>query len=255
MKLGIIGVGHLAEALLTGLMRPGAGGPGMAPERIILSPRGKGPALARACGCTLAADNAALVAGCDMVLLAVRPGDAAAALTGLPWRAGQTVLSACAGVPIAALESVAAPARIVRIMPILAGQFGASPTLVHPMMPALAPVLDAWGSTIALDHEAQFEAATTSAAIFGWVQALIASSADWTSTRGVPEAQARQLLAETFQAAAIMVRRTDRPIADLLASIATPGGITQAGLAHLQTRQVDIAWQEACDLVLNRLTR
>lgn len=250
MKLGIIGVGHLAQALLKGLVRSDC-----APESIVLSPRGKGPALARDMGHAVAADNAALVDVCDVVLLAVRPADAMEAVANLPWRPDQTLLSACAGVSIATLKQAGLCARIVRIMPIVAAEFGASPTLIYPQEPVVTPLLRAWGSIIALEYEAQFEVATTSAAMFGWVQALIQTSADWSVAEGLAPAQARQLMAETFLAAARMVTDSDRSIPDLLDSIATPGGITEAGLHHLHARQVPDYWQEACELVLEKLTK
>lgn len=249
MKLGIIGVGHLSEALLKGLEETGA-----LCADIMLSPRGKGPELARGTGYLLAPDNAALVEACDTVLLTVRPADAAAAVADLPWRPEQILLSACAGVSISTLRQAGVCARTVRIMPIIAAQFGASPTLVYPADNAPTPLLEAWGSIIALDSEQQFEVATTSAAIFGWVQALIDASVDWSVAEGLPKTQARQLMAETFLAAAGMVVHSDQPIPDLLDSIATPGGITEGGLRHLQECHVPDAWQEACKLVLKRLT-
>jgi pyrroline-5-carboxylate reductase len=250
MKLGIIGVGHLVEALLKGLLRAG-----LPPADILLSPRGKGPELARGAGFALAAGNTALVAECDTVLLAVRPADAAEAVSALPWRPDQLLVSACAGVPIAALERAGVTARIVRIMPIIAAQYGVSPTLVYPVDPALAPLLDAWGSTIALEREAHFEVATTSAAIFGWVQALIGTSADWSADEGLPRDQARRLVAETFLAAARMVTDSDTPIPELLDSIATPGGITEAGLNQLRADHVEQSWRDACAMVLRRLSQ
>jgi len=248
MTLGIIGVGHLAAAILRGISR--AGYPA---EEVILSPRGQGPALAAAQGFTLAADNASLVRSAGLVLLAVRPADAAAAVAGLPWRAGQTLASACAGVPIARLAGAAAPAEVVRIMPITAAQLGASPTLVYPMRPALEPLLRAIGSTIALRDESQFEAATVSAAIYGWVQALIRESAGWAGAAGLDAATARALMARTFVAAGRLADETDTPLDALLAGIATPGGITEAGLARLQDRGVPEAWRAACDVVLQKL--
>lgn len=250
MKLGIIGVGHLAHALLKGLARSED-----APDEIMLSPRGMGPALARDMGHALAADNAALVDACDVVLVAVRPADAMGAVANLPWRLNQILLSACAGVSIATLKETGVCARIVRIMPIVAAEFGASPTTIYPQEPVVTPLLRAWGSIIALDYEAQFEVATTSAAMFGWIQALIQTSVDWSTAEGLAPAQARQLMAETFLAAARMVADSDRSIPDLLDSIATPGGITEAGLHHLHARRVPDYWQEAFDLVLERLTK
>ncbi len=68
MRLGFLGVGHLAASILKGLLRSG-----IDPARIVLSPRGKGPSLAAAHGFDVAADNADLVSQADCVFLAVRP--------------------------------------------------------------------------------------------------------------------------------------------------------------------------------------
>lgn len=248
MTLGIIGVGHLAAAILRGLLRDG-----QPAEGVVLAPRGQGPDLAARHGFALAADNADLLRRADLVLLAVRPADAEAALRGLPWRAEHTLASACAGVPIARLAAVAAPAQVVRIMPITAAQLGASPTLVYPMRPSLEPLLHAIGSVIALQDEGQFEAATTSAAIYGWVQALIRDSAAWAAAEGLDPGTARRLMARTFIAAGRLADETDTPLDALIETIATPGGITEAGLTHLQGRDVPEAWRGACDVVLRKL--
>ena len=248
MRLGIIGVGHLAAAILGGLRRAG-----WAADGVMLSPRGQGPDLAARHGFALAADNAALVRACDLVLLAVRPGDAAGAVAGLPWREGQVLMTACAGVPTWRLAPQAGPARVVRIMPITASELGASPTLVYPMVPQVAAFLEAIGSTIALEAEEQFDAATVSAAIYGWAQALIRGGADWTEAQGLDAATARQLVARTFVAAGRLVAEKDTPMEDLLTSIATPGGITEAGLIHLREAGVPEAWDGACEVVMRKL--
>lgn len=229
MTLGVIGVGHLAGSILKGLLRAG-----MDPQDIQLSPRGHGPALADRDGFRLAADNAALVEACDTVLLAVRPKDAPSAAQGLPWRRGQVLMSACAGVATERLASATAPAQVVRIMPITAAELGASPTIVYPLVAQVQPFLDSIGSTIALDSEDQFEAATVSAAIYGWAQALIRDGAVWGAQNGLNADLARQLMARTFVAAGRMQGEQDAPMNEILASLCTPGGITQAGLDHLE---------------------
>ena len=246
MKLGVIGVGHLAVSMLDGLI-----GAGHAPDSILLAPRGRGLDLAQRHGFALAQGNAQIVAECDTVLLAVRPADAPAAVRGLPWRKGQTLLSACAGVPIAALN--AAPADVMRIMPITAARLGASPTLAYPLLPAARPLLDAIGSIIALRNEDEFEAATVSAAMYGWAQALIRTGADWTAAQGLDAADARQLVARTFTAAGRMIAEEDAPIDEILAALSTPGGITRQGLDRLENKGVHEAWEGACDAILARL--
>lgn len=247
MKLGIIGVGHLAGAILKGLVQ--AGHPA---KDIVLSPRGKGPALSAELGFGLGADNADVVARCDTVLLAVRPADAATAVQGLPWRADQVLMSACAGVPIAALQGTA-PAMIVRIMPITAAEQGASPTVVFPHTPKVQPFLDAIGSTIALENEAQFEAATVQAAVYGWAQALIRTGVEWGTQNGLPPSVARQLSARTFVAAGMMQTDESRTMDETIASLCTAGGITELGLTSLDLAGVPSAWEDACELVLRRL--
>ena len=248
MKLGIIGVGHLAVSILHGLLRTGC-----VPGEIMLSPRGEGPQMARDYGFALAEGNAQIVQDCDAILVAVRPADAALAVRGLPWRAGQIMLSACAGVPLADFDT--GGARKMRIMPITAAKLGASPTLVYPDLPEARPLLEAIGAPVPLRSEAEFEAATVSAAMYGWAQALIRTGADWTAAQGVDESEARQLVARTFTAAGRMIAEEDAPMDAILASLCTPGGITRAGLDHLEAQGAPAAWQGACDLVLARLKR
>ncbi|MEI4261624.1 pyrroline-5-carboxylate reductase family protein [Roseovarius sp. D0-M9] len=246
MKLGVIGVGHLAVSMLDGVLRAGH-----APETILLSPRGRGLDLAQTRGFALAKDNAQIVADCDLVLLAVRPDEAAGVVRGLEWRAGQTLLSACAGVPLAALD--AGPADVMRIMPITASKLGASPTLAYPDLAAARPLLDAIGTTIALQTEDQFEAATLSAVMYGLAQALIRTGAEWTARQGMDPSDARQLVARSFTAAGRMIAEENAPMDDILASLCTPGGLTRAGLDHLEAEGVPEAWEGACDAILARL--
>ncbi len=246
MKLGIIGVGHLAVSILQGLLRAG-----YAPGDIILSPRGKGPQMARDHGFALAEGNAQIVQECAAILVAVRPDEAPQVVRGLPWRAGQIMLSACAGVPLAEFD--VGNARKMRIMPITAAKLGASPTLVYPDLPAARPLLEAIGVPVSLRSEAEFEAATVSAAMYGWAQALIRTGADWTAAQGMDANDARQLVARTFTAAGRMIAEEDATMDNILASLCTPGGITRAGLDHLEAQGAPAAWQGACDTVLARL--
>lgn len=248
MNLGILGVGHLAETLLAGLMRSG-----MSPEKILLSPRGKGSELAAMHGFDLAQDNADLVRRSDCVLLTVRPAAAQAALTGLPWRDDQIVVSACAGVTIATLAAAATPARIVRIMPLTAAEIGKSPTILYPDLPELRAFLDRLGTPIPVGREEDFEIATINAAAYGWVQSLIGLTAAWSVAQGLAPDTARLLTARTFEAAGALIAEKPEPVAQLLHELVTPGGITERGLHVLEEADVPAAWEEACQAVLDKL--
>lgn len=253
MKLGIIGVGHLAGTLLAGLTRRGRDGVAMDPGAILLSPRGQGPELAARAGFGLAADNAELVRACDLVLLAVRPAAAEAAVRDLPWRAGQVLVSACAGVGIGRLAPLVAPARVARIMPVTAAAIGKSPTLLHPDLPQVAALLHALGPVIAIGSEPEFEVATVSAAVYGWAQVLVRQTAHWSEAQGLPAATARALVARTFEAAGALIAESPQEMDEMLHELVTPGGITERGLQVLTTGGLPPVWDAACAAVLTRL--
>ncbi|WP_119273498.1 pyrroline-5-carboxylate reductase family protein [Taklimakanibacter deserti] len=248
MTVGILGVGHLARSIIVRLLDSG-----MKPTDLLLSPRGQAPQLAARHGIPVAAGNRELVEGCPLVLLAVRPKDAVSALAGLPWTQRHTIVSACAGVTIGKLREAAPPARIVRAMPITACELGASPTTIFPDIAAARPLIDPLGPVIVLRSEEEFETATVSAAIYGWVQDLIRQSAAWIECHGVEAETARQLMARTFVAAGRMADEAEGDMETILRQLATPGGITELGLKTLERRNVSAAWSEASDAVLARL--
>lgn len=249
MIIGILGVGHLGKILAEALLR--AGHP---PQDLLLAPRGKSRTLAEAHGMVLAESSADLVARADLVLLAVRPRDAVAAVEGLPWRAGQMLVSACAGVPLAVLRALLPPGvALHRIMPLTAASLGASPTTLFPPDAGLERLLAAFGPVIVLGSEAQFETATVSAAVYGWVQRLVQLTADWSEARGMAPEAARQLVALTTVAAGRNIADNPQPMPQLMAALVTPGGITERGLEVLEQGGALQSWLAACQAVQARL--
>jgi pyrroline-5-carboxylate reductase len=125
-RVGVIGVGHLVSHMMPKLVEGNAS--------FLLSERSRGVSarLAARLGLAVSADNQAIVEDSEVVLLAVRPADALGVLKPLRFRAGQTLVSVCAGVPLADLGPAAHPARVVLVMPVVAAEFGESATLVYP---------------------------------------------------------------------------------------------------------------------------
>jgi methylmalonyl-CoA mutase cobalamin-binding subunit len=174
----------------------------------------------------------------------------------LPWRAGQVMVSACAGVPLARLRPLVAPATVVRAMPISAVAVCASPTVLYPDEPRARALFARLGEVLPLRDEGEFEVATVSAAVYGWVHDLIGRSAAWSEAAGLDPTTARRLAAMTFSAAARMiVADEEKSVAALVASLATPEALPREGLGVLQEREVAPAWDAACDAVLAHLRR
>lgn len=248
--VGVIGVGHLMHHLVPGLLRAAE------PPHIVLGPRNAETAadLAARFGVDVAQSSAAVVAQSDIVVVAVRPFQVTEALDGLPWRSGQTVLSLMAGVSIAQLEALAAPARAVRAMPVVAGAWGESATSLYPDDQTVRDLLAPCGQVAAMTTEAAFETASVFGATYGWLQALGAHLTDWLVAKGIDEGAARTLAAQSLRAAGTtLLERPETAPSDLVAELCLPGSITGLGLDELRTLDAFTPWDAASDRVLARL--
>lgn len=249
-RVGLVGVGHLAGYLVEGLAQA-------RPQlEVVLSPRNvdRSTQLAARFGARVAADNQAVCDAADVVLVTTRPGDVESVCRALDLRAGQTVISTAAGVPLSTLASAVGPATAIRAMPLTCSVIGRSPTLLLPEDPAARALFELLGTVHCVEKEAQFTPASVIAAYYGWVFALMDEAVAWSAAAGVPESTARDLVLETTRGAAEMgLRHPDRDLSDLLDSLATPGGVTRQGLETLDRRGSLGAWVEALEEVLQRL--
>lgn len=249
--IGIVGTGRIASYMVQGWV-----GAGIDPATITCSPRGRATAarLGRDCGVRVAESNADAVDFARVVVLAVPPAAAVETLGQLSFRAAQRVVSVCAGVPLDQLAQAARPADVALAMPTSAATIGMSPIPLLNADETVEEIFSVLGAAIPVATPEEFEVATVSAALYGWVLELIGRSAAWSFRRGLPPETARALSAEAFAAAGRMVADLPgRPVHEIAREVATRGGITELGLEHLGTTGVFEAWAEAERLVLERI--
>ncbi len=243
--VGVIGSGHLIRHMMPSMTKTGA--------RFLISERGREISTELACrfDVEVSADNQFIVEQSDIVILAVRPFDALEVCEALSFSDNQTILSLCAGITSADLAPAVSPAKLVMAMPVVAAQFGESPTLVFPDDPECRALLAPCGPVLALQTEDSFAPAATIACYYGWVQELISQMSDWVSAHGVDPEIARLLTAQMTRAAATTVReRTQTPIDELVAELATPRSYTLKGLEVLRTADAFAPWKQAADTLL-----
>lgn len=239
-KIAFLGGGNMAEAILGGLL---AGGVAMetglvvadiAPERRAL--------LERKYGIATTGDNAAAVRGADIVVLAVKPQQAAEVLAALAgaFTGKQLLISICAGLPTAALERQV-PARVARVMPNLpalarrgvSAICGGTRTTV-PDLDLVAELFTAVGAVVRLPEAQMNEATALSGSGPGFVFAFMEALAAAGTALGLAPETARKMAVETVRGAAELAAQTGENPAELRQRVCSKGGTTLAGLAAME---------------------
>lgn len=251
-SLAIIGVGHLASFLVRGLRRFGFEG------EIVLSPRNakKARQLARKETCQVAMSNQEAIEGRDIVILSTRPAEAESVLDATNFTPEQLVISVVAGRSIDQLEPLATPAKIATAMPISAAELGESPTLLYPDEPSARALFELLGEVIIAPDSKTFAAASANAALYGWIFALIARLEEANRALGLPHEEARAMVSGTFKAAAVVASSLPAGECEkFIDKLATPGGITDQGLALLRETDGLDAWERTLAEVATRLLK
>jgi pyrroline-5-carboxylate reductase len=249
---GVLGVGSIARAMVVGLCD---GIPD--PPRIVLSPRGAAVSAelaGRYPTVSVAADNQAVVAGADVVVVCLRKADAAL-LGDLTWRPEQVVVSAVAGVGIPRLTEWVTPvARICRSVPMPPVADRAGFTAVHPPLAEARTLFDRLGSTLEVEDVVAYEAlSATSATLAGFFEYL-RTQTGWLEARGIVSADARRYVAATFAGALTSLKTVDAPDFDeLAADYATPGGVNEQVARELREHGTFDVLEQALDRALGRL--
>lgn len=191
----------------------------------------------------LATDVQLAVRGAQTVVLAVKPQQVAAALSGVTLNPGALLLSVAAGVTTASLQRLCGDAvHIVRCMPNTPALLGcgmtglyASPAVPTAVRNRAQDIMASAGETCWLTDEAQLDAVTavsgSGPAYLFLLTELMQQSAQ---ALGLSEAVGRQLAVQTVIGAARMLAETGSDPAVLRAQVTSPGGTTQAALNSLR---------------------
>jgi pyrroline-5-carboxylate reductase len=256
MKVGFIGAGNMATGLARGWAR--ASGEPMAPEAMVFadaSPE-RAEQLASEVGGEALESNRAVADAADLILLAVKPNvldDVAADLVG----AGTPVISILAGTPVQRLSEALPELEIVRVMPNLGAQLRqgvfcvAFPDgLSRERRDQANALLGLLGDVIELD-ESLIDAAT---ALMGCTPGYLALMAEVLVEEGVKaglgEEESLRMVARSMAATGGLLDE-HQPTA-LKQAVASPGGMTEAGLEALEERGVRDAFRAAVEASLER---
>lgn len=257
MKLGFIGGGNMAHALIVGLKSQQFVMSNITVVELDASKRG---GLSRDLGVNASGELSSIQA-CDVIVLAIKPQQLPAlAKTLAPLLKQQLVISIAAGIRLSDLSRwLGNYQTIIRAMPntpaqIQAGVTGlyAMPSVSKAQISLADQVLSAAGSTLWLDSEEKLDAVTAisgsgPAYVFYFIEALQEAALQL----GLNESQAKQLSIATFKGASLLADASSIPIATLREQVTSKGGTTEQGLLSLQNSQVKqaiaLAALKACE--------
>lgn len=236
-RIALLGAGHLASAIVRGLLAQKA----CAPADLACTGK-SGPTaqkLAADTGITFEPDLPKLLAGADTVIIAFKPQSLAGADPRLAeLTAGKLVLSVLAGKKLARLAQAFPRARnLVRTMPNTPAAIGAGMTCWCSQMPlnpadraTMEKLLGALGQFVELGEE-HMDTVTalvgsTPAFLFEFVAALREGGV----AAGLPPATAQKLALESVLGAARLLAQGPETPEALRDKVTSPNGTTAAGL-------------------------
>lgn len=252
-----IGAGSMAEAIIRGIVSADL----LPSKQIHVTNRSNEQQLkqlAEAYGVTTGCGQQAAelyLQKADIVVLAMKPKDAGAALRALkPFlRSNQLLVSVIAGLSISAVEQVVANGMpIVRTMPNTSSTIGLGATglcfskeVSDQDRQHVLAIFSAVGLTAEIEEEQMHVLTGVSgsgpAYIYYMMEAMIQAGVDG----GLSREQARELTVQTVLGAASMVKHTGEDPAELRRKVTSPNGTTEAAIAVLNAESFQPAVQKA----------
>lgn len=234
-RVAVIGTGAMGGAIAAGLARGPRASAGLEVTDALPDVAG---AVAAQTGATVV--GLADAASADVVVLAVKPKDAAAALESVASHLGEhsVVVSVVAGLAIERIRGLTR-APVVRLMPSLAVRFGTGLVVAavsadqEEALTRVRPTLEHLGELVQAP-EALFGAATALVGSGPGLLALVAEGLeDGAVACGFSRGDAREMVAATIAGTAALLADGTDP-SDLRQRVSSPAGTTVAGLSVLE---------------------
>jgi pyrroline-5-carboxylate reductase len=252
-KLAVVGGGAMGEALLAAAIAQGVCS---ADQITVGEPVANRRAhLEESHGIGVDADNTKVVAGADVVILAVKPQQVQEALPPLQEALSEDALavSIMAGVPLATIGRLLNHRNVVRAMPSILATIGEAATVwtatgetTSEQRAQAQALFAAAGIELFVPDEHYLDMATAvNGSGPGFVFLLLEALIDGAVRVGLPRETANALVLQTVKGSALMAQGQDKNLSELRNLVTSPGGTTAEGLQALEEGGVRAALQAA----------
>jgi pyrroline-5-carboxylate reductase len=250
-KIAFIGAGSMAEAFISGILENSL----IDRKNVWVTNNSNEARLKRLSdtyGVRTTYDLNELFAGADIVILSMKPKDAATAIQYIREYLTEKMLvvSVLAGVSMSTIETLARlPIAVVRAMPNTSAAVGKSATAVavnervtSEQIELMKDLFGTVGLTTFVEEE-QLDAVTGlsgsgPAYIYYLIEAMEKSAVEV----GLDKDMASELIVQTLIGAAEMVKNSTKSSEQLRRDVTSPGGTTEAGVKVLEDHQVQQAF-------------
>ncbi len=245
-RLGFIGAGNMAGALIRGLVDSRR----YAAHELAASDADSArlDAIAGETGIHIYSNNPALVRDCTAVVLAVKPQVLGGVLAEIQDHVEKDllVISIAAGIPLSRIqEGLKRDLPLIRVMP-------NTPALIGRGMSALAPgervtqehveiaraVFEAVGETLVVEESMMNAVTAVSGSGPGYLFRIMEALVEAGEGVGFEREEAARLVVHMVLGAAHLAAESDKGLAELREMVTSPGGTTAAGLAVMEERNL-----------------
>jgi pyrroline-5-carboxylate reductase len=245
-KIGFIGAGSMAEAIIAGLIKNGI----FQPEQVIVANRSNSKRLEELetkYGIKTTQNKKVLAEESSIIVLAMKPKDVKAGTDGIQGDIDQKlIVSVLAGISIDTMKMLLGnQAAIIRAMPNTSATIAKSATAIAAsenvtmnQIKKCQTLFEAIGICKLVD-ENQLDAVTgLSGSGPAYVYFLAEAMEKAASEMGLDPVVAKELLAQTLLGAAEMIASSDKSPSQLRKEVSSPNGTTEAGIKVLQEKGV-----------------
>ncbi|MGX5818093.1 pyrroline-5-carboxylate reductase [Chitinophaga lutea] len=239
-KIAIIGGGNLGSAIAQGLLKSGFSNAKdiMVTKRNTATLKHLGEQ-----GVQLGTDNAAAIAGADVIVVALKPYNVKEVLSGLrgSFKPGQMLISVVTGVLLDELETITpAGLPIFRAMPNTAIAIQESITCIcgrnvtEEQTTFVKDMFDQLGVTVSIDEKLMDAATVLGACGIAYALRFIRANIQGGIEIGFDARTANLIAAQTVKGAAELLIRENRHPEEEIDKVTTPKGCTIAGLNEME---------------------
>lgn len=253
MKIGFIGLGNMAKAVIGGMLKQGI----VAPQDIIGSAKTQATldAVEKAFGIRTAADNRQTAVEADVLILAVKPVFFPEIIEEIRESVTEDklIISIAAGKTMAWIkDAFGRPVRLIRCMPNTPALVGEGCTAVcadgavkQEETAFCIRLMESFGKAIAIPERLMDAAGAVGGSAPAYVFMFIEALADGGVAAGMPRKQAYEFAAQAVLGSAKLVLESGLHPGELKDMVCSPGGTTIEGVRVLEDKGMRSAVMEA----------